>query len=988
MYLKRLEIVSFGKWKDEVIELTDGFNYLYGPNESGKSSIRIFITYVLFGLAPAERKQYTSLVDGQLGGRIIVYDQGDEYTVERFAHIYRGKRVAYHLGEKLDEDKADRILKQVDQYLFESIFSFKDRDLHAIRHKQTEDIGKVLFNLGLTGSDYVVKLEQDLTKDSDKLFKKQGRKPPVNEKLIQLKSLNEEIEKVHAREQKHQTLYQEAKQLEQDIQNLKGEKNHLNNQISEAQKLLQAKSSIEQVQKLDREMEELLTHSNLTEDLIERYEQVKAKRQEYDESAKVLINKLSSVKDERNRLMEQAKQEHFPFTLEEVQHWTVQLEQKLEQKESLQTKITEQQHKLNSYLQSVGINLSEEQLNSLELTDYTKQTWVRLAQDVSLNAEKLSDFERRKRLKLNELKELEEKRAKIDRHAKSSEEIESNQQQLEQLKEKRASQYYEQQLKNQKLNQKKELKKLGQILNVSKWSVGVVTAILMTLLVTDALFQSNLLSISLVAIVGSLIVVLLHQQSRKISTNILEHQDESDNSDEEQLNQRIQNLEYVIQEQSELNDQLKEIQMKIDYLNGELREIESERLKIEQQLEKDETKRLNEIGALPLLESYELEQWEEVFEVLTKVQNLIRQQRELRGEVDELQQSIDQLDDHLKRFLSYYINNAELDEHSSNIKLVRHYLRYEQDLNEQINYQQNWAVELENQLSELKDGYQPYENEMRHMLTETNFENEETLGQAVRDFETYQLKDGQKQEARQSVYNIFQDQTESIIKQSYNWIEIEEQLSQDRHNNDEIQNKIESLRQQLADCTANIRQLEEDGKLSDLIHEKSMVEGEVIELAKQWAVFQTAKGLLQDTKARYQYEYLPKILNFTTKIFNEVTQAAYIDVRFSQDETLIVQHQNGKWFDVKQLSDGTADQLYIALRLALNESLNEAQGFPFVLDDAFVHFDEERKKQMMTILLNQSKNQQLIYFSCEPYQFITHVNEVSLLQRKASSSRF
>ncbi|MDV2583421.1 ATP-binding protein [Alkalibacillus haloalkaliphilus] len=985
MYLKRLEIVSFGKWKNEELELTNGFNYLYGPNESGKSSIRMFITYVLFGLAPAERKQYTSLVDGQLGGRIIIHDEGNEYTIERFAHIHRGKRIAYHLGEKLDEEKTNRLLKQVDQYLFESIFSFKDRDLHAIRHKQTEDIGKVLFNLGLTGSDYVVKLEQDLTKDSDKLFKKQGRKPPVNEKMLQLKSLNEEIEKVHAREQQHQTLYQEAKQLEQDIQNLKIEKNRLDTQIGEAQKLLQAKSSIEQVQKLDHEMEELLTHSNLTEGLIERYEQVKAKRQEYDERAKVLINKLSSVKDERNRLMEQAKQEHFPFTLEEVQHWAVQLEQKLEQKEYLQTKITEQQYKLNNYLQSVGINLSEEELSSLELTDYTKQTWARLAQDVSLNAEKLSDFERRKRLKLNELKELEEKRAKIDRQAKPSEELATHQQQLEQLKEKRASQYYEQQLKDHKLNQKKELKRFGQIVNVSKWSVVIATAILITLLLTDVLFQPNLLWTSVVAIIGTLIVVLLHQQSRKISTNADEEREELDNSDEVELNQRIQNLEYVIQEQSELQDQLKEIQMKIDYLNGELREIESERLKIEQQLEKDETKRLDEIDALPLLESYELEQWEEVFEVLTKVQNLITQQRELTGEIDELQQSIDQLDDQLKRFLSYYINNAELEEHSSNIKLVRHYLKYEQDLNEQINYQQNWATELENQLAELKNDYQPYENEMRHMLTETNFENEETLGQAVQDFETYQLKDGQKQEATQSVYNIFQDQADSIIKQSYNWIEIEEQLSQDGHNNDEIQNKIESLRQQLADCTANIRQLEEDGKLSDLIHEKSMVEGEVIELAKQWAVFQTAKGLLQDTKARYQYEYLPKILNFTTKIFNEVTRAAYIDVRFSQEETLIVQHQNGKWFDVKQLSDGTADQLYIALRLALNESLNEAQGFPFVLDDAFVHFDEERKKQMMSILLNQSENQQLIYFSCEPYQFLTNVNEIALLERQASN---
>ena len=62
-------------------------------------------------------------------------------------------------------------------------------------------------------------------------------------------------------------------------------------------------------------------------------------------------------------------------------------------------------------------------------------------------------------------------------------------------------------------------------------------------------------------------------------------------------------------------------------------------------------------------------------------------------------------------------------------------------------------------------------------------------------------------------------------------------------------------------------------------------------------------------------------------------------------------------------SDGTVDQLYLALRLAVAQELTP--GAPLVLDDALVRFDEIRLKAALDILQEIAKEKQVILFSCQ-----------------------
>lgn len=80
---------------------------------------------------------------------------------------------------------------------------------------------------------------------------------------------------------------------------------------------------------------------------------------------------------------------------------------------------------------------------------------------------------------------------------------------------------------------------------------------------------------------------------------------------------------------------------------------------------------------------------------------------------------------------------------------------------------------------------------------------------------------------------------------------------------------------------------------------------------------------------------------------------------------------------VLSLSQGTADQLYLAVRLAVCDLTLPHEAPPvLVLDDALANFDDHRLKLALDLLLTRSRDQQIILFTC-------HNRERTYLEGKA-----
>lgn len=70
-------------------------------------------------------------------------------------------------------------------------------------------------------------------------------------------------------------------------------------------------------------------------------------------------------------------------------------------------------------------------------------------------------------------------------------------------------------------------------------------------------------------------------------------------------------------------------------------------------------------------------------------------------------------------------------------------------------------------------------------------------------------------------------------------------------------------------------------------------------------------------------------------------------------------------FAANELSQATAEQLYIALRFSLAEALGGEFPSPVVIDDGFVNFDIYRTEKMARLLDQVSESRQVLLFTCQ-----------------------
>ncbi|NWQ43330.1 hypothetical protein MLOOGBEN_21755 [Bacillus sp. EB106-08-02-XG196] len=139
--------------------------------------------------------------------------------------------------------------------------------------------------------------------------------------------------------------------------------------------------------------------------------------------------------------------------------------------------------------------------------------------------------------------------------------------------------------------------------------------------------------------------------------------------------------------------------------------------------------------------------------------------------------------------------------------------------------------------------------------------------------------------------------------------------------------------------------------------------------------------MLQKGIEYYRENNQSTILNRASEIFNRLTLGSFdgLTVDYDKkDQPIImgVRNQDEK-VEVSGMIDGTTDQLYLALRIAsIEQYVKDNEPIPFILDDILVHFDDERSKETLKVLLELSKHTQIVFFT-HHYSLIELINAVT-----------
>lgn len=202
-----------------------------------------------------------------------------------------------------------------------------------------------------------------------------------------------------------------------------------------------------------------------------------------------------------------------------------------------------------------------------------------------------------------------------------------------------------------------------------------------------------------------------------------------------------------------------------------------------------------------------------------------------------------------------------------------------------------------------------------------------------------------------------------------NVIQIEEQQRYLQQELDMCAARRKQVQEQLGSVSHQLEQLAADDRLADINFRMSDCDRRLYETAKQWSVATIAKWALEKAKYTFEIQHQPEVLKAANHLFASLTEGRYQRIVMPIGETIIsVQNASGDWINAEHLSQGTKEQLFLALRLGFLQELKKHRMVsPIFIDDILVNFDIQRLRAAIRTLIEWSREFQIFFFTCHDH---------------------
>jgi len=173
---------------------------------------------------------------------------------------------------------------------------------------------------------------------------------------------------------------------------------------------------------------------------------------------------------------------------------------------------------------------------------------------------------------------------------------------------------------------------------------------------------------------------------------------------------------------------------------------------------------------------------------------------------------------------------------------------------------------------------------------------------------------------------------------------------------------LHSIQTELAQHAGLVQAL---GDPAALEAEKQQLDSRIRDLKIREQAISAAMAALEEADRLQRSRFAPQIGKTAAELLCRMTGGRYDGLRMEQDMSLHAKAADeAVTRELLTLSGGTADQVYLALRLAICE-LALDEGVPLVLDDALVFFDDVRLEKTLDLLREMAEKRQILLFSCQ-----------------------
>lgn len=206
-----------------------------------------------------------------------------------------------------------------------------------------------------------------------------------------------------------------------------------------------------------------------------------------------------------------------------------------------------------------------------------------------------------------------------------------------------------------------------------------------------------------------------------------------------------------------------------------------------------------------------------------------------------------------------------------------------------------------------------------------------------------------------------------------------------------IEDERADLHQQRGSTTTELRRLEGDSSAAELRATRQRLIEDLRVHADEWSGYVLAQEILKRARQHYEQERQPAVIQTAQRHFKTITGGRYerLVVPLDSKDIAVVQ-QNDVRKDADQLSRGTREQLYLALRFGfITEKAGKTAHLPVIVDDILVNFDPRRARATAEAFIELSQTNQVIIFTCHPAtveQFRTASRDVQVVELESAAS--
>lgn len=974
--IEELQIYGYGKFENEHIILgKSNFSVIYGENEAGKSTIMSFIHSILFGFPTKQQSEnrYEPKRGTSYGGFLIVQtESGERLKIERLPGKFSGQVVIeLEDGTIENEEFLQTLLGGIDKETYRSIFSFDVHGLQQIQKLDSNQIGKYLFFSSIYGADALFSIEDNLSKQLDLLYKPNGKRPSLNEGLIKLKEHASHLQEAKRKNHLYEQLLNEKSSLKNELSSITQSKR---DKMLEHRYLEKAKAVLPLIKEKNwcvDQLKQLPSTDHVPEDVLQRLDHFHVTIQPLKIKLHALQARVAQLTEEEENII---VNDAYIIHKNDIGHVREQLslyEEKLKTKQYAEKKIEQLQHEYDVLRQRLYPHLTEDEILSIQATMMMKDTLKRLLENEVKSKHKKQMLDEQFEQVKHALDEAEWKIGKLKSEVLSEDERASLEQEVAERKE---TSLLDLQQEQQQVSS--ELKKRKQEYKAEKNQQSIILTLFALILLTGSIWlflQQNwpLFGILIIACIGA-IFQLKNLQTKK--DTLVEHL-------ESKLKTLDQWLEKAQRNQSSSSRALLDImaliekdQMVKQSLHHENHVLEQQErayeriLKQYEEWEKDQYhdhEQLSELAKQIRVDTNaSSEVLLEAFEALQHLQSVIIEKNKYHSEEKLLNQDQLRFEDEVNRL----VEACQIE--SSSIKESIFILTKQSSLEisnaakrEKIKEKKE---EIKEELAKLSDEIEFIENQKDELIRSSRCENEDECRKLAKVYEQRQEIQKQVQWIEKQLASENDLDLGAISNERLETIDV--RIQEVVNEIEQIEKNETQLQQEYSSILVKIEEIEQSGTYSKLRHafenEKAMIKEE----AEKWIIRALAMDLLQKTVHRHKEEKLPELLSSITYYFQLLTSDSYQCVYLPvEKQSFVVERQDGVKFYAEELSQATAEQLYLSIRLAIIKNINSRLNLPVIIDDSFVHFDHLRTSNTLKLLHELKKDYQVIFFTCHQH---------------------